>query len=117
MRLSLAREYAIAKDWEAARGELNHVESSPIPDRPAAILVRKAVLEIKAKRREAAEQWIQQALSLEPPAVVWLELAVEAARYRLPDTTRLNFNRQSLASMVRTPPTFASFKVKMMTRD
>jgi tetratricopeptide (TPR) repeat protein len=93
-RVSLARQYAFQKRWDEGRGEFAAAEALPheTSDRYA-LLAKKAAFEIKAGQASLAETLIGEAeKTLVEPTPLWLSLAIESVRYKLPKGARERFN-------------------------
>ena len=85
-RLALARHLAIAGQGNEGRAELEIVaRGAPEIARAVGFAARRAGLEFKVGRAEAAEAILQEARGARPdPAPLWLAMGIEARRYQLP---------------------------------
>jgi tetratricopeptide (TPR) repeat protein len=94
--LAMVRAFTKARQFEAARQELNKVASEVAPPVDAyVILTLRAAIEIKAQCTEPAERYLNEALAtLEEPTVVWMQMAVLAARMSLPVKVRQDYNER-----------------------
>lgn len=100
-RVALARHHALGKRWEAARGEMSQAAALNVNvHAPHRLLARQAALEFKAGEPERAEEYIRQAVaSLKEPTIVWLHLAIEATRYKLPKADHRRFQDSLKAAL------------------
>jgi tetratricopeptide (TPR) repeat protein len=82
----MARQHSLRGRWDEARIELAAAERLlPEQSRNPNFAARKASLELKAGRPEAAETILEDALSrLNEPAPLWLSMAIESRRHQLP---------------------------------
>lgn len=94
--LAMVRALTKARQFEAARQELNKVASEVPPEVPAYVIpTLRAAIEIKAQCTEPAERCLNEALAtLEEPTVVWMQMAVLAARMSLPVKVRQDYNER-----------------------
>ncbi|OYV93961.1 MAG: hypothetical protein B7Z73_03090, partial [Planctomycetia bacterium 21-64-5] len=99
--LGVARHEALAGRWDEGRSAFALAESlRPASSADYSVLARRALFELKAGEKPRAEALIEKAKgSLAEPAPVWLVLAIEAARYKLPAAKRGDFNRELQAAL------------------
>jgi hypothetical protein len=86
IRISLARNYALAEHWDEGRAEFAAAEQL-LPDcrHQYYYLARRVIFEAKAGQAELSDQYLGEAQqSLIEPTPLWLALAIEAIRYRMP---------------------------------
>lgn len=95
-RLALARHSALKKQWEEGRAEFARVEMSLKEYfENYRLLSRRAAFEFKAGDAAQAEKYIERAKSeVKEPTVLWLALAIESARYELPQILQQRFNQE-----------------------
>ena len=118
-RFSNARHLAIEKRFGEGREELARALVLPAPSIPPyRILMRRAAFEFKARSEAAAEEFVRQATELlDEPAPVWLSLAIESARYKLPKAVQQRFDKEFKAGVKRkvTSKTAGSLAIIMAT--
>jgi tetratricopeptide (TPR) repeat protein len=104
--VAAARCHALRGEWEAGRAELTAAEQ--LPEQPLEafqLVVRRAILELKAGNDGMGRQLIQQAEAMiEDPPPVLLLLSIEALRYDLGfplEASAETFQKQWLASLAK----------------
>ena len=96
IRVGLARDFAVAKKWDAGRNELAIAEQL-LPDcrNRYTYLARKVIFEAKAGQDETSEQYLAQAQPcLKEPTPLWLALSIESIRYRMPKATQKGYSQE-----------------------
>jgi len=94
--LAMVRALTKARQFEAARQELQKVASEVPRAVPAYVIpTLRAAIEIKAQCIDPAERYLNEALAtLEEPTMVWMQMAVLAARMSLPVNVRQDYNEE-----------------------
>ena len=100
-RVALARHHALHGRWDEGRLELETAARlQPELGRSTHFSARRASLEIKAGRPDAAKAIIDEALQQLPePAPLWLAMAIEARRFLLPKVEIDRFEAMWLAAI------------------
>ncbi|MEQ8787731.1 MAG: tetratricopeptide repeat protein [Pirellulaceae bacterium] len=103
--LAMVRALTKAKQYEAARQELAKVAQAPPADVVGYVVPTiRAAIELKAGGEEAAQRHLDEALaSVEEPTIVWMQMAVLAARMSLPVKTRKDFNERFKKALKKKP--------------
>ncbi|MBW3540103.1 MAG: hypothetical protein KY476_07530, partial [Planctomycetes bacterium] len=88
--LTCRRKFAEAREaWEAACGQ--------VPDdvEPYTLDTLRCGIDLKAKERAAADEWLQRALSkVETSTPVWMQMSCTAARFKLPREIKRDFDER-----------------------
>ncbi|HUG71713.1 MAG TPA: tetratricopeptide repeat protein [Pirellulaceae bacterium] len=110
-RLKPRDPYCVALDWtqqiatvrlltknrklDEARAKLQNLHKVRPPEVDLFVLdLIAAAIEFKGKNREAADQFVDMAVSrLEEPTAAWLQMSAIAARYSLPQDVRKEFDQ------------------------
>ncbi len=93
IRTSLARRLALERRWDEGRAQFAAIEQlRPGALRSYAHLAWKAIFEIKASQRDAADRYEQAAATLVPePAPLWLVFRVGSVLYKLTRATQKHY--------------------------
>ena len=96
VHVASARHYALQKQWEKGRAELEAAEKlKPQNPEAYALTVRKAILELKAGNLGVGQQLLDRAKAeIEEPAPVLLVATVEATRYAMSGQFIADFQHQ-----------------------
>jgi hypothetical protein len=95
IRSSLARTYAIAKQWEAGRSEFAAAEQlDPDCRNRYYYLARRVMFEAKAGQRERSDQYLAAAqATVKDPTPLWLALTIESIRYGMPKANQKEYTQ------------------------
>jgi tetratricopeptide (TPR) repeat protein len=96
-----ARHDAIQGKWDEARAHFDEADRlDPSQRESLGILVRRGLMELKARNLDMGEKLIQQAKdSCKEPSAALLALAIESIRYNLTKTAQKGFERQLQAAL------------------
>jgi tetratricopeptide (TPR) repeat protein len=99
--ISLARHHALDHRWEEGRAAFAQAEAlCPDDTLSFGVLARRALLELKAGDKQRADELIERAKAALPePAPLWLVLAIESHRYKVPAAQRSGFDRELTAAL------------------
>ena len=92
-RIRLARVLAIEKRWDEGRAQFAIIEQlDPARNQQFDYVARKAVFEMKAGQRDAADRYEKEAVALlAEPTPLWLVLQVESIRFKLTKATQKHY--------------------------
>jgi tetratricopeptide (TPR) repeat protein len=96
VHVASARHYALQGEWDRSRAEFDEADRiDPSSRESLAMLVRRSLLELKARNLDSGEEIIKKAQSCyREPTAALLALAIEATRYDLSQTAQKGFQRQ-----------------------
>jgi tetratricopeptide (TPR) repeat protein len=96
MFVASARHYAVQGEWDKSRAQFDEADRlDPSSRESLAMLVRRGLMELKARNLDLGEKLIQQAKdSCKEPSAALLALAIESIRYDLTRTAQNGFQRQ-----------------------
>jgi tetratricopeptide (TPR) repeat protein len=99
------RQLAQKRRYEGARFALTRLMENPLPDTPGYLLhTLLAGVELKAKNSADAEEALTAALATEEePAIVYLQMLLVVARYKLPADAKKRFNDAFKKEMGKAP--------------
>lgn len=116
-RMAMARHLALQGRWQEGREQFARLSTLPADVvEPYRLLARQAAFEFKAKQDAQAEAFMRKAeTELAEPTPLWLALAIETARYKLPKALQKQFNQQFKTAAARKATTAtASALAKVM---